>query len=710
MVIRCACAFLELATIEVVVMMKVAEDTCVTVRQVLHATLVLATAGMAVAAPSVPPALQQPGTQPTEVNSFASNCDTCHANTGNPDLEPSHGWKGSMMSHAVRDGLYWATLAVAEQDFLPDADPQLRGGAGDLCLRCHGPGGWLGGLSEPTDGSLYTDNEARGVECEFCHLLVNPDQALSIAGTTEVQSAPFTAFDDATGEGYVGSGQYVINGGGTRLGPFLDADANHPFYQSTFHRSGELCGTCHDVSNPVTGDVAHNNGAQTTLPPGAFSGDLASPIEQKAQFLNPPAAYGIVERTYSEWRASLLDTWAVNDFSDLPEALKASGGALDLAYHRSWDARADADYVDGAIRAFTCQTCHMAAATGLGCNKNGVLTRKDLPRHDLTGGGYWMPDVVAYQNAAGTLRLGGDMTADLLAGLSDGRLRAQEQLASAASLAASQEGEAVTVRVTNLTGHKLISGYPEGRRMWLNLRWKDSLGAVIQEVGAYGAIGRTVTDADGDPHDVASLLDPDATVMFEVVAGLDQQWAQQLLGLGYDADLILEYDRLTSSSTHTLGELAGESPGTTFHSFHFVLNNTIIADNRIPPFGFDRDLAELRNCLPVPAAQYGDPPSGGAYDYFWQGSFTVPDGAVEVEVRLLYQQTSWEYVHFLWQANDGASPTLGQEGDTLLDAWLNTEMSPPFEMGSVSISITPTGDLVFADGFETGTTERWSQP
>ena len=36
-----------------------------------------------------------------------------------------------------------------------------------------------------------------------------------------------------------------------------------------------------------------------------------------------------------------------------------------------------------------------------------------------------------------------------------------------------------TVRVTNLTGHKLISGYPEGRRMWLNVQWFDAAGQLM---------------------------------------------------------------------------------------------------------------------------------------------------------------------------------------------------------------------------------------
>jgi hypothetical protein len=40
----------------------------------------------------------------------------------------------------------------------------------------------------------------------------------------------------------------------------------------------------------------------------------------------------------------------------------------------------------------------------------------------------------------------------------------------------------------NPTGHKPISGYPEGRRMWLNIVWKDAGGDILREDGAYGPL------------------------------------------------------------------------------------------------------------------------------------------------------------------------------------------------------------------------------
>jgi hypothetical protein len=635
------------------------------------------------AAQTVPTDIELPGTQPGEGPAISASC-SCHYGTDTPEFEPGFGWEGGMMANAMKDPIFWATVAIAEQDFLPGADPTTRGGAGDLCLRCHGPAGWMAGRSEPTDGSLYAGDDDRGVECEHCHQMVNPDQPVNVVGTTEVQNSPFLAYDPDTGEGYYGSAMFVMNGVGERLGPYDDASANHAFLKSSFFREGEFCGTCHDVSNSAVGDLAHNFGAQLALPAGSYSGVPGAPAEQKAAFNNPPYAYGIVERTFSEWKASGLDTYRVDQYASLPSELQAAGGALQLAYNRAYDVAPPSanpnrpNFVDGDIRYYTCQTCHMSAATGKGCNKNQAPTRYDLGRHDFAGGGYWMPDVVKYQADNGLLRLG-SVSTDQWTAMQDGKSRAAAWLTAAANLTAEQSGNQLQVRVVNLTGHKLISGYPEGRRMWLNIKWYDGGGALVHEDGAYGNIGRTVQDLDGTTHQVQSILDLDNTVIYQAKPAMDQQWATQLLALGYPSGMILEYDRMTDVGGTTLGDLAAESPGDKEPTFHFVLNNVLYSDNRIPPYGFRYDEAEERSCLPVPDTRFGDPGAGGTFNHWDDRYFNIPAGAERADVSLYYQQTSWEYVQFLWLENDGLG-FLGSEGVNMLDAYLNTGQSTPLQM------------------------------
>lgn len=593
-----------------------------------------------------------------------------------------------MMGNASRDPLFWATLAVAEQDFIPNSNVNLRGGAGDLCLRCHTVNGWISGRSTPTNGSgLSATTDTQGVECEFCHLLVDPDQPLSISGTTETQISPFLAYDQSTGAGYYGAAEYVLNGNGVRLGPYANHTAKHQAIASPFHRKSEICATCHDVSNPAVGDLAPGNGAQEPLPVGKYSGVLGSPVTDKAAFKNFPYKYGIVERTYSEWKSSGFPDLLVNNFNNLPTELKASHGSIYVSYQRAYQARQNANYEDGTPRYFTCQTCHMSASTGVGCNKSGTPVRTDLPRHHLTGSGYWMPDAIIYMDTKGTLRLGGGLSQIQKDAMNSAKQRSQDILKSSLDIQAVQEGDYLKVKIINLTGHKLISGYPEGRRMWINIKWYDEGNHLIYENGAYGPIGRNVQDLNGVSHSVNSIINPSSTVVYEVKMGLTKEWAYKLINeYGYNPNLILSYNRLNDEAEHTLGELANSPDGTAFHSFHFVLNNKVIEDNRIPPYGFSYDLAKERQSLPVPENQFGNPGPGGTYNHWDEKLFPIPQNAFSAQIRVYYQPTSWEYIQFLWLANDQQDPFLGSEGINILDAWLNTGQAQPLELRMFQIT------------------------
>lgn len=240
--------------------------------------------------------------------------------------------------------------------------------------------------------------------------------------------------------------------------------------------------------------------------------------------------------------------------------------------------------------------------------------------------------------------------------------------------------------------------------MWLNVRWYDGNGTLLREDGEYGEIGVMMNGVS-----VRSLLDLAGTntKIYEAHMGLSREWAVQLIGLGYSPTLPLSYDRLTGAVDCRLGNLAQSdgqgnalppcSGDPDYHeSFHFVLNNSVVKDNRIPPYGMSYDTARTRNALPVPADQYGGAP-GGTYDYFDVVTLNPPSGTDSADIRLLYQPTSWEYVQFLYLANNGGNPAdggnefLGNEGAHLLDAWLNTGMAEPYVMAAATWGTAPAG-------------------
>ncbi len=653
------------------------------------AAILLFFAGAAPAADVVPPTVQMPGTQPGETAlQTADRCDNCHGGYS-PAAEPAYLWNGSMMAHAASDPIFWATLAIAEQDF---------DGAGDLCLRCHTPLAWLAGRSTPTDGSsLSPASDSDGVECDLCHRLTDPvAQAPEPVG---IQSPGFIA---ATGgEGLYGSGQYVIYGGNEKLGPYDDADARHQWRASTYYRSSALCGTCHDVSNPVVGNVAPGHGTLPGADPVVADGALDGPLATKAAFNNPPHRYGVVERTYSEHVASPLSTIRVSEAdptraTSLPDDLKQ--GSILAAYQAAQTASggSTSDYADGTPRLFTCQSCHMPPIAGVGCDKvDPSQPRADLPRHDLTGGNVWMLDVLPWMESAGTLPFGGGFAAKLPA-MASGKARARAMLNAAAALSIEDD----QVKVTNLTGHKLISGYPEGRRMWLRMTYRDAANAVLRIDGEYGDLPVQI-DVNGDGQIdggdvVRTLLDLEGTHtrIYEAEPGISQAWASTLTNAAAGPPLVapstpIRFDRITGAVTATLGDVASQAPDTAQKTFHFVLNDTILSDNRIPPWRMSREIARQRNALPVPATLFGNPGPGGSYDHFDLVPLVPPVGATRVEIDLLYQSTSWEYVQFLHLANTGANPNLSTVGADLLQAWFQagdatTRMAEPHVMASIS--------------------------
>jgi hypothetical protein len=490
-----------------------------------------------------------------------------------PNVEPYNNWRGSMMAQASLDPLFKANMAIANQD-APDS--------GDLCLRCHLSRGWLRGRSVPTDGSQMLSTDKFGVSCDFCHRLVDPvfDPFENPAEDEDILAAlsfPGSVF---------GNGMAVIDPTGARRGPFLNADTGHPVLVSPFHRDAALCGTCHNVSNPAFEKDPNGN-----YMPNAFN---APATDFSAHTLLP------VERTYSEWFYSQYNT---------PNGVYAPqfGGNL--------------DYVS------TCQDCHMRDVTGQGCNFGTPPVRDDLPLHDMTGGSTWLPGLLS------TLYPAEVNEAALQAGIT----RARYMLQNAADLVVVQEGSSLKVTVTNNCGHKLPTGYPEGRRIWINVKFYDDSNSLISESGAY------------DPN--TGILSHDSEVkIYDVEPGIDPN----------------------------LASILGLSSGP---SFHFVLNNKVYKDNRIPPRGFTN-------------AAYQD--FGGApvdYNYvdgqYWDDTYySIPLAATSTEVILYYQSTSKEFVEFLRDEN-----VTNNDGNDVYNLWNNNDKCPPEVMETAEIALTLQTDF-----------------
>jgi len=648
---------------------------------------VLATVASAVLAwspipvPSYRPVFM-PGTQPgTGVTLEASSgCQSCHAGM-DPATEPWHTWQGSMMAQAGRDPLWFACLVVAAQDSIwALGNPN----AADLCIRCHAPGGWMEGRSDPPNLTALSvrDNDFDGINCDFCHKMVDPILArrqmpelpaesipshvteaqqtydrdkVVLSAITLFDSTPFldtaTEYPTYYGDGalphYIEAttGQYFLDPQSkVRRAARVDVNpASHSVLYSRFHKSKHYCAACHDVSNPVLSRVIE-----------------ASNIPER----QAGATYYHVERTFSEF---MLSAYGQDGGAPTNEAVAARGIA----------------------HAASCQDCHMPRAVGRLSNKN-VPVRDDLAVHDLTGANTWIGGILAsvdasgpvynaYNNAILTGKYpGASIDQAGLQGVGQalvdgvGRSRANLRRAATFELVESAPGNAV-LRIRNNTGHKLISGFPEGRRMRLNIQFLDSDGHVMSEINPYLPL--------------ATSLD----------AGGNVQWVS-------GGDLVVHRDDLVFE-TKMASTLTGEA-----QTFHFVLATSRYKDNRIPPRGFRR--AEMSARDVTPRAGDADAPdyfseaeyAGGYHDV----TFPVPLDAAGWRARLYYQTTSRDYVAFLRDQINGiggtlSSPTPSGEpqsyivqtdpffstlkgwGSAIWDLWLANGGSPP-ELMTAAIS------------------------
>lgn len=548
-----------------------------------------------------------PGTQPNQMIDALpapSNCTGCHngysSQTGqDPETETWFAWSGSMMAQSGRDPLFWAALDVANAD---------AAGAGEFCLRCHLPRGWLSGRSSAPDGSTMTAADLEGVQCIVCHRMVdadyspeNPVRDLAVlAGIT----TPVTVTAPTL---ILGSGTMIVDPLDHRRGPLVISDVvdldPHVIYNgaqdtltSPYHKDAAFCGVCHDISNPV---FTWNPATQEyELNPLDEPGDLNSGFP--------------IERTYSEWFFSEYNT---------PDGVYAPqfGG--------------NQEYVS------TCQDCHMRQVTGVGGTVFGSPplggNRDNFPFHDLTGGNTWVPQIIPAHPTFGSLFPPGSQR---LNALNAGIERARYMLQNAATLAVQRQGDQLSVTVVNETGHKLPTGYPEGRRMWLQVQGYDAEGTLVYESGAY--------------DQETAVLTQDADLkLYEVKQGLTPSLAAQV------------------------GLNAGPS-------FHFALNNVIISDNRIPPRGFAFANYSIVGAAPTRNSQ-PDPTLYADGQYWDITTYDLPPNVAYGVVRLLYQTTSKEYVEFL-RANN---PYPGNNnGEILTTLWEQFNKGAPEVMAEAEFA------------------------
>ena len=688
--------------------------------------LVTVTAVLADVLDRTPPrgTVPNPGTQqqelanitapaPYNVFEFVVTCAACHGGTIDQNAGHFGNWAGTSMASAARDPVFRANQ-IGVNNIVKSVTGE--DGAGNMCMRCHSPNGWMSGRFDPTlagnaEGrtmihSILLSTDDEGILCEFCHRTIgnvtfkrgdlDPNDPVwnMMAGISDWPHAggPYVDQDGsptiATGNPY-GDTTLQLNDGMTYVGKY----------------SGSVDIWTSDTPLPGTAYTGQTYGV---YPPGwpnagetVISPDGSVPIHFEAPIgppTNPDGTYnyqaqGIsLEHPTAGDRPS-LDPVPIPDDNQFLRSSEFCGSCHDLVVpilnhgmpeQRTYTEWKFSDFGTNNVR---CQDCHMPTQmheyddnTAVSLNPDPALAGwfpygKDrnpdggTAFHKFAGANRDLPMMMKELYPEPDLEVIGAVTGNdtrIFPGMLSTRDpmydRAQRNseimLLDAVDVAISQPPTPVSgdiwevkVKVTNNSGHRIPSGYPDGRRFWIDLQVSDGSGIVYQS-GYYDAAEAELLTAPGQAFNRALAPLIDATNPAD--------------------NAVMVYERVTGTCVDDTGTAifpdptAGEPVSCT--ASPALTNNFILFDNRILPKGFNyAALSEAGvkfwNYVPdtmVPIEEQARYPDGQNWDEVTY-RFIAPAGATALNARAeVYWQTHTR--EFMEHLRDQDTSTVRPEG------------------------------------------------
>lgn len=382
---------------------------------------------------------------------------------------------------------------------------------------------------------------------------------------------------------------------------------------------GVTCMACHTIAPSNQGQPETWSARQTYDLSGRVFGPHAAPFSQPMMNrtgLTPTASGQVREATLCA-SCHTLTTHAL----DLE-------GAPEFPEQTPWLEWRNSDFANPSATV-TCQDCHMPVVDEDGQTIETRIARRpdgaDFPqiaprapfgRHLFVGGNTLIPEVLKR------------FRAELRPGASDAAFdetirHTREQLEQRTARLTLEEvrldsGRLVgALRVDNLTGHKLPTGYPS-RRMWLHLRVLDSSGEVLVEVGGWDGRGR-ILDGRGAP--LASELRAGPVVPHRNVVR------------GEDEVVVWETVIGNREGRPDIGLMAAVS---------------YLKDTRLLPAGWSSDGFEAARTRPVGVADDGDFVAGGDRVTL---ELPISGEAARLEVQIAYQVVGARWLDELFAAD-----------------------------------------------------------
>ncbi len=258
----------------------------------------------------------------------------------------------------------------------------------------------------------------------------------------------------------------------------------------------------------------------------------------------------------------------------------------------------------------TCQQCHMPAADGSMTVSTVLGTpREGVRRHTFIGANAFMLGILGtHRDELAVTVQPAALNAEIAQTTEFAQSKSARVTLSPAQLA---DGKlSFSVRVENLTGHKLPTAYPS-RRAWLHIVVTAADGHAVFESGklnADGSIAGNVNDTDATrylPH-FSEITSPDQVEIFEPILG------------------------------------DGEGHVTT----GLLTTTQYLKDNRIPPTGFDKRDAPADIAVHGKAAD--DPNfTGGSSTTHYTVATSGGAGPYRISAELIYQPIGFRWAHNL---------------------------------------------------------------
>lgn len=270
---------------------------------------------------------------------------------------------------------------------------------------------------------------------------------------------------------------------------------------------GVSCLSCHRIAPEGLGTKAGMSGhfqwAKDEAVYGPYQNPLQRPMWMHTGFIHQYGAH--IERASLCASCHNLYTPVLDDDN------QTVGQFAEQTIFSEWAA---SDYAEVGE---TCQSCHMP---GLANNSRVALmppfapVRNEVWNHRIVGGNTFLLSLLKYKRDAFQVS---QAEFDFERTIEETRSFLETAVELDMDVKVAEDSASVVVHLTNLTGHKFPTGYPE-RRAWLHVRVEGASGDILFESGAVDSSGQIVMDREIMPH-YDLITAQDQVQIYEMIPG-----------------------------------------------------------------------------------------------------------------------------------------------------------------------------------------------